>query len=341
MADFNPWDLAGSAVTGLFSLGQQAMANSYNRKEAEKNRQFQAEQADVNRVFQSNEAALQRDWSAQEAEIARDWQEEMYEKYNSLSGKIAQAEQAGVNPMYAITGNAVSPGSFSSSVPSGASAGSVGTPSGATAVGAFTDIVGKMLGFLQLKSQINLNEALANKANTDAEGQKITNEQLHDMNAAEIMSKLSNVEMNDANITLVASKILNTDADTKVKESQLGEVAARIRNLDADTDVKVKQLGVLAVQIIKDTKSLDVMTAQIAHMASEAGLNRERGKEIAQNVRNLVQEYGHNDVVNAFEEVISKAESDSANLWNSRNYGFLTGTIVEFMKYFKDLFNRN
>lgn len=340
MADFNPWDLAGSAVTGLFSLGQQAMANSYNRKEAEKNRQFQADQADVNRVFQSNEAALQRDWSAQEAEIARDWQEEMYEKYNSLSGKIAQAEKAGVNPMYAVTGNAVSPGSFSSSAPSGASAGSVGTPSGATATGAFTDIVGKMLGFLQLKSQINLNEAQANKANKEAEGQQITNEQLHDMNAAEIMSKLSDVEMNDANIELVASKILNTDSDTRVKESQLGEIAARISNLDADTDVKVKQIAVLTSEIIKNNKSLDVMDAQIAHMASEAGLNREKGKEIAQKVRNLVQDYGHNRVMNHIEEIVGRKEAYDADFWNASNYPLPYAAIVHILEYYKVLFNR-
>ena len=163
------FDWISSLIGGLFGIGQQFIQNSYNSREAEKNRDFQSDEAALNRVFQSNEAALQRDWSAAEAERARDWNEEMYAKYNSLSGKIAQAEQAGVNPMFAVTGNAVSPMSTTASAPSGASAGSVGTPGGATASSSFVDIVGAMLGFKKVQAETDLLEAEAERNRKEAE----------------------------------------------------------------------------------------------------------------------------------------------------------------------------
>lgn len=163
------FDWLSSIFGGLLSFGQQMFQNDFNRKEAQKNRDFQSEEAELNRVFQSNEAALQRDWSAAEAERARDWNEEMYAKYNSLSGKIAQAEQAGVNPLFAVTGNAVSPMSTTAAAPSGASAGSVGTPSGATAASSFVDIVGSMLGFKKIQAETDLLKAEADKYRSESE----------------------------------------------------------------------------------------------------------------------------------------------------------------------------
>lgn len=159
----------GALISGGFASAQQGAQMAYDASQAEKNREFQSEEAELNRVFQSNEAALQRDWSSQEAERAMDWQEEMYSKYNSLSGKIAQAEEAGVNPMLAVTGNAVSPMSASPSTPSGASAGTVGTPSGDSASMAFVDIIGKVLGFKQLQSEIDLMQSEAERNRADAE----------------------------------------------------------------------------------------------------------------------------------------------------------------------------
>lgn len=100
-------------------------------------------------AYSSNEALLDRQWSSQEAERARDWNEEMYAKYNSLSGKIAQAEEAGVNPMFAVTGSAVSPMTTGASAPSGASASSV-SPTG----NALTDMIGQVMGIMKLKSEI-------------------------------------------------------------------------------------------------------------------------------------------------------------------------------------------
>ena len=258
--------------------------------------------------FTADQAALQRDWSSQEAERARDWQEEMYAKYNSLSGKIAQAEEAGINPLFAVTGDAVSPMSTPGSVPSGSSASSV-TPTGH----GLTDLFGSIIGLIKAKSEVEVNQSIANKNNADAAGQLITNESLREMNSTQILESRSRIDYNVENSRLVASKILNTDADTQVKGAELGQIAASISNMNADTDVKVKQLAVMTSEIVKNTRSLDVMSAQIAEMASSVGLNKEKGKETAQIVRNLVQEYGHRGTMNAIEEVVSSRDSGEAN----------------------------
>lgn len=327
----------GSLITGLFGTAQQGSQMAFDASQAKNNREFQSEEAELNRVFQSNEAALQRDWSSQEAERAMDWQEEMYAKYNSLSGKIAQAEEAGVNPMLAVTGNAVTPMSASPSTPSGASAGSVGTPSGDSASMAFVDIIGKVLGFKQVQSQINVDNALAEKYRKEAEGQSITNETLREWNVTQILEARSRIEYNNENTALVTSKILNTDADTEKKSAELGQIASSIKNMEADTDVKVRQLAVMTSEIIKNERSLDVMSAQIASMASEVGLNKERGKEIAQNVRNMVQEYGYRDVINEFEKAIASEKAGTASMWDTSNKGPLGRGVLEFLKFMENL----
>lgn len=153
---------------GLLSGIQQGSQNAFNANEAKKQRYFQSREAEITRAFNSSESALQREWSSQEAERARDWQEEMNEKYNSISGKISQAEQAGVNPMFAVTGNAVSPASASGSVPSG-SAASAGMPSGASATGSFVDLVGNILGLSKLKAEVANIEADTRSKNASSD----------------------------------------------------------------------------------------------------------------------------------------------------------------------------
>lgn len=299
----------GSLITGLFGTAQQGAQMAYDASQAKKNRDFQSEEAELNRVFQSNEAALQRDWSSQEAERAMDWQEEMYAKYNSLSGKIAQAEQAGVNPMLAVTGNAVTPMSASPSIPSGASAGSVGTPSGDSASMAFVDIIGKVLGFKQVQSQINVDNALAEKYRKEAEGQSITNETLREWNVTQILEARSRIVYNNENTALVTSKILNTDADTEKKYSELSQIATSIANMEADTAVKQQQIAVMLSDIAKNNKSIEFMDEQIYNLwAHNDVLNAE--------YNNLVQEHGHQSVMNAITEISASRDTGAGDYSN-------------------------
>lgn len=273
--------------------------------------EWNAYEAALNRDFQHEEALLQRNWSAAEAERARDWNEEMYEKYNSLSGKIAQAEKAGVNPMFAVTGDSVTPAPTSSPMPSGSAAAGSAASGSLSATDSFVNLIGQLIGAQKLKSEISVNESVAEKNRAEAEGSKINNESLRDMNAAEILAKLSQIDLNDANINLISSKIVNTDADTKVKGAQLGQIASQIANTNADTRVKVHQVGVLLTDIAKNNKSLDVMDAQIAEMLSNVGVNRAEVSKLSQEFRNLVQDHNINELESKLNDMLEPDGSEN------------------------------
>lgn len=207
------------AILGsVASFGQQALQNRYNSKEAQKNRDFQ-----------SVEAAAQRNWSAAQAEQAQDWNEEMFEKYNSLSGKIAQAEKAGVNPLFAITGNATTPAPTSAPVPSGASAGSVGNPTSA-----FVDLVGNLLGLSKLKSEIAL---------TEAEADRIKSETPYSVQ--KLMSEIANLDIRSE---LTGAQIDNVLADTRKTVQSVENLKSELRvtdeqanNIKASTDKLISE----------------------------------------------------------------------------------------------------
>lgn len=289
-------------IGGLITSSQNKKNREWNSSEAEKNREFQSDEAEIARLFNSNEAALQRDWSAAEAERARDWNEEMYAKYNSLSGKIAQAEQAGVNPMLAITGNAVSPMAASSSAPSGASASS-SSPSGATATSSFLDIVGSMLGMGKLKAEIDNIKADTKKKDAEGEGQLITNESLRDMNVQQILESRSRIEFNEENTKLITQKIVESQASTEKIGAELGQIASSIANLDADTRVKEQQIAVMLSEISRNAKSEDLMDAQITNLISQSGLNDAEAANAREMYYHLLQEYSHQEVMNSITEI--------------------------------------
>lgn len=234
--------IVGAGIGAVSSAIQNKKNRDWNAEQAEINRQFQSEEAETARQFNAHEAALQRDWSSQEAERARDWNEEMYEKYNSLSGKIHQAEQAGVNPMFAVTGNAVSPMSASASAPSGASA-SGGAPSGSSATASFVDLVGSMLGMAKLKAEIANIEADTKKKDAEGEGQIITNETLHEMNVAQLENLLTSTSSLEAQINLdneTASKV-------SAESLKLQKEAIRIEKI-TDHEVKYAEARALLAE---------------------------------------------------------------------------------------------
>lgn len=225
----------GEIVSGLFGTVQQGSQMAFDANQSSLNREFQAKEADKNRDFQSFEAAAQRDWSSQEAERARDWNEEMYAKYNSLQGKISQAEQAGVNPMFAVTGNSVSPMSASASVPSGASAGSVGTPSGDSASMRFVDIIGQILGIKQTESQMDVNEALASKYRSEAANIDKNTSWIDRLNEASVSMTDADIKNTLKDIEVKENAILVGEAEIEVKasEASLNKIVGSLRNMEA------------------------------------------------------------------------------------------------------------
>ena len=283
--------------------------------------------------FNSSEAQKARDFSAQQAEIERDYQEEMYAKYNSLQGKIAQAHEAGVNPMLAVTGSAVSPVSPHTSV-------SVPSASGSASRGPSPDMVGSILSFSKLKAEIDNINAQTRNANAQALNQEINAETLGDMNEASIQQILATIEnskadtdLKNAKIGEVASHILNTDVDTKIKNEQIGLMGVQIANIKADTDVKIQQLQQIATSIMNTNADTYLKASQILFVGAQTRsekllsglisqnthLSRQQRKESEARVRELYQRYDHNEIIQALQRASADLEYRNQVLHTPRN----------------------
>lgn len=258
-----------------------------------------------------------------EEEYAR--QEEFYLKYQSPKAMLRQ----GVNP-FGINGSAgghVASGGAPSSV-------SPGAPQASN----LFDIVQLLFGMQQQKrlndSQIELNDSAARRNDAESTEREINAETLRDMNATEIMEKLSRIDLNSSNVQLIASKILNTDADTDLKAQQLYLVASEIANTDADTDLKRMQISALLTQILKDSKSIEVMSSQIELMGAQANLYREQTNLtreqinlVVQDVENLKQDFDFNEVLKGFETMAAERELGADNFYNSKALPAIKRTI--------------
>lgn len=247
--------IVGAGIGAVSSAIQNKKNRDWNAEQAEINRQFQSEESEIARQFNAHEAALQRDWSSQEAERARDWNEEMYEKYNSLSGKIHQAEQAGVNPMFAVTGNAVSPMAASSSAPSGASA-SGGAPSGSSATASFVDLVGSMLGMSKLKAEIENIQADSKEKNARANKQDKETSWIDSMSEAQLKNLMMSTDklQSSINVDKETATKLSKESDKLVQEATR---IARLTNHEvkkAEADALLADFQTSVYRILDDVE---------------------------------------------------------------------------------------
>lgn len=276
--------------------------------------------------FNASEAAKARDFSAAQAEQQMDWQEEMYQKYNSLQGKMEQAREAGVNPVYAATGNAVSP--MSASGPSVAAP----SASGSSSRGPSADMVGTFLSFSKLKAEIDNINAQTRNANAQATNQEIDaafREEINKATIAQAMQAIATSKADEgfkiAQTGEVAARVLNTEADTAVKTAHLGLIASDIANTDADTAYKLKSIESVAAQIANTEADTDLKAAQILYVGAQtrseklmsdlitqnAHLSRQQRKESEARVREIYQRYDHNEIMYSLQR--SSADLDYRN----------------------------
>lgn len=192
--------------------------------------EIQRNQWDLDKMNIANE------FSAQQAEISRDWQQQMYEQYNSLSGKIYQAEQAGVNPMFAVTGNAVSPMSTSTGSPSGSVASGSGQKSA-------SDLLSSIASLIGLKSQIKKTnaEAEAIQTQTDISLQKLSYELNNmqsstDLNIQKVVESATSIEKMKADIGLT-----NEQAEVAVQQVQYLVAQANYINAINEPEMRLKR----------------------------------------------------------------------------------------------------
>lgn len=257
-------------------------------------------------AYSSAEAAKARDFSAQQAEISRDWQEDMYAKYNSLQGKVSQARAAGVNPLFAVTGSAVSP----METPAASPASPAASPFSVSPLSGISDMTSAALGFGKLSAEIQSIRAHTRRENGEAflaeiraqyEGRKqeATIAELvsvAERNHAEVSYLLSATEEKFARIGLIYAETENTEertkliseeinkciaevsnieADTKVKAAMYQQIGAQIRNLDADTQYKAYLCGLALEQQLTEMSKRDEISAHISWLADDAARLRQ------------------------------------------------------------------
>lgn len=219
-------------------------------------------------AFSSSEAEKSRQFTAAEADRDRAWQEEQMLKYNSLSGKIAQARESGVNPMYAVTGNAVSPSSATGHSSASSSASSVPPSSGNIG-----GLISSMLSAFKTQAEVKLLNSEARKNNADAQGQEIYNTYADALNSgnvekikAETANILSSTEVNEERVKEMQASIANLNADTAVKydsletaRAQRDKIRTEIQGILQGLEESAKRIDLYDAQIgklIKDTESL-------------------------------------------------------------------------------------
>lgn len=328
--------LGESFLTSSVDFGFQALANSVlplSRAQREQNE------------FASSEARNARDFSAEQAEISRDWQEEMYAKYNSLQGKISQARAAGVNPMFAVTDNAVSPMPLNSSSPAApaASSGSV------SPAGRVSDIAGAALSFGKLKSEIENIQSQTRNMNAQAlktELEALWVDKLSAQTISESVSRISlaavtedekraniglltakalesaaTVEEKQANIKVLAAQVANLDADTDVKVKRLQEIISSVNNMDADTEVK----KAMYAKVLAETKNEKLMSRLIV---ADTNLSRQQRREIEAKTEQLWQQYDHAAIVNEFEEYARSLQMKTEEFHNPQS------SLAQICKWF-------
>lgn len=310
-------------------------------------------------AFNASEALKGRDFSAAQAELERDWQEEMYAKYNSLPGKIAQAQAAGVNPMYAATGNAVTPMSPSVGI------GSAPVASGSSSRGPNLDIAGTILGFSKMKAEIDQMNAYTRQADSNSLLNEIDALTRADFNKASLGQAMAAIEVSKADVAVknqqigeLVSRSLNLDADTQVKFSMLDEIASRIRNNDADTNVKVAQYDEVLSRIRNNDVDTNLKAVQASLVLMQVGTEREMIQLVKAQTKTegakfdhyramvnnlwkerelMSQKYDHNQIMYAFDEIIRENEAGSSEAWNPDNP--LVRGLFELMKFAKEIFS--
>lgn len=323
--------VAGGAAGSLFDFGLQALGNAVlpmSRAQQQQN------------AFASSEARAARDFSAQQAEINRDWQEDMYARYNSLQGKVAQANEAGVNPLFAVTGSATSP---MSAAPSSVAA-PAASPSSASPVGQLSDMVGATLGFSKLSAEIENIRSVTRNQNAQAlktELDSLWVDKINSQTIKESNRRIQSADVSDAekvaNTNLLIEKVFtekSTQAEkaqnvlvlaseVKKNEAEMGLILARVVNMDADTNYK----AALTAGALISNSANERYLARL--MASDLNLNIKEAQKLSKEMRQMVLDYGHDKLMYGFQEIIAGQQAGEAYSWDANSPAYEDKPVMQ------------
>lgn len=219
---------SGSSLLGaLGDVGTSLINVNAQKKENQKDRDFNAEQAEINRNFQSKEA-----------EEAYERQVEFYETHQSPAAMVQQYKDAGLNPMLA-----------SGSVGGASSTPVASSPSGSAASSSSSSLP-SVLGVAE--TVLNIKQALANIKKTEAEASKTTKETswIDRYNSTDIKAKEAQIDEIKSNIELNAQQV--NESIQRVQES-----IKKVSVMDSEIEVNGARVQLLGDEsVLKQTENV-------------------------------------------------------------------------------------
>lgn len=249
----DPWSAA-------ISFGE-SMYNNWAADERQDDAQnFSQGESTAQRFFNAEEAAKSREFNSAQALAQRNWQEQM--SNTAVRRHAADLSAAGFNPLLSIAP------SGGATTPSGAHATSAAASSGIGSAGIASPAHGgTIMAGLQSASQINVNEALADR--TKAEAEKI---------------RLETKDKIPAEVSEIRARIPVHQEQVNNLKQQIGESAVRIEKIWEE----VSQVKATAANLSQQTQNLQaalpLIKAQIAQLKALAAKESAETNEIKQRI---------------------------------------------------------
>ena len=268
----------------------------------------------------------QNAFNASQAEITRMWQEKM--QGSQYQRSVQDMLKAGINPALMYGNGGVS------SMPSGAVA------SGNSITPDVSSLINLMMARKQMNlidSQITKNEADANKANVEAEGQDITNSYLDETIQAQLALYGANYNEINAQIDLLEQKLKTEQAQTNLTKAGISlknaevaltvqkRIAEEIQNKYRDEmlqlDIQAKKLNnnLIAAntnkndaEVKKLTEELNLVKAQVDNIQQDTILKLLNQGLISQETENAALEWAIKNEHLSQEQVKTKYASKEA-----------------------------
>lgn len=246
----NTWNIA----SGIGSFIQQ-------KKNLNKQLTFQREENEKAREYNLNLAKQQNQWNIEQEDRARE--------YNLPKNEMARIQAAGLNPDLYYGSGATGTAAVAPQMTSGAP-----TPvQDFSAVGSqrtIGDFVAQAANAAQSAANVNLTNAQADKARSEARGQDITNESLADMlssgiakNEADVKNALASAGVSGKQLDLMSAQISQIYQGIETSKATIQGIQAEISNKSVQQAQNWFKLSL--------EKSLN--NASIQRMASEVGVN--------------------------------------------------------------------
>ena len=259
--------MMGAALIGaLSSRANTAQVNSSNKREAEKNREFQQNMQEDQQAFVSHEANEQREWT-------EDFTKEV--AINGPSWEMEGAQKAGLNPYSVVNG------AGSVSIASGgASASAPSVPSGSLPHMQKNDVGSLLASMVQPLSQLEVNDSLAQKNKSEADRNNALTEKEVLKIQAETAKLLSSAGVDDATAARINSFL---GYEIKKIQGEIGMQEVVMQGVSLDNQIKsiglkyeeqmkLKQLGLLASQIKLNDGSYQEKVASARKLMFEGNL---------------------------------------------------------------------